>query len=255
MVSNRISEQQEKRGRDRRSGFWTRASREQQGQTDGQGHGIMLLPVFLLLSVLSVQVGGCDPFLKGVVSRLIPALEREQAGFKQVFPRDYRVPHHSSETLLCHTEAVCCVYSEGVLLSQSWSVLLSHLWSENLKVSFIAQVIDTLRDVSEQVFPETPDLSHLPRVSSSPAELLSLTTSHLSDWLRLNCTAPPACPFPTAPPGAEQEESSAVAARETGTGGGRAGWRGAAPPVGSALPVRPCLCLCLLLCAGSVSSL
>ncbi|KAJ8289946.1 hypothetical protein GJAV_G00007040 [Gymnothorax javanicus] len=147
--------------------------------------------VFLLLSVLLVQGRECDHFMRNILS-----IEDERRGFRQVFPKDYKVTHHYNVNLMDSSDP-CGMLREAYMLSHSWSQLLLHLWEENMKYDFITQLKDKLDSITHKKFPQPPDASVFPTVSSTPEELLTFTSTFFDSWLKKNCPEPmELCDFP-----------------------------------------------------------
>ncbi|XP_056142271.1 uncharacterized protein zgc:174888 [Lampris incognitus] len=163
----------------------------------------MSLPVLLLLPLLTVQCGGCDFDLRSV-GNIQATIESNPTGFRTVFPKDYYVEHHYKSTMLCDTDP-CCVFPAAVVLLDSWHMLIRNLWDEHLNHSFVLELRQTLdrilrKNIHTERFQEETDLSGLPAVSSSPEELLQLTSDLFSRWLEVGCLASvETCPLPALP--------------------------------------------------------
>ncbi|KAJ8005104.1 hypothetical protein DPEC_G00143190 [Dallia pectoralis] len=154
--------------------------------------------VLLLLSILTVQGRGCD---KEVVNNLKIAVDQYHAGFRMVFPKDYRISHHYSDNLLCNT-GPCCVYQAAAVLSDSWAQLRKQLWPENHNLKFITDLMKAMVSVDEttKIFEECDDFLNLPSFSSSPETLLNYTSSVFSRLLESCPTPVDSCCLPTREP-------------------------------------------------------
>ncbi|MED6248248.1 hypothetical protein ATANTOWER_029856 [Ataeniobius toweri] len=145
------------------------------------------MPGLLLLLLFIVQCGGCDFDLKGV-GNIKATIDSNPTGFRSVFPKDYRVVHHYTRSMLCETEP-CCVFSAAVVLVKSWHVLLTNLWDQHFNYTFIFELKQTLdiivkRNKNIERFQEETDLDQYPTLSSSPEELLNLTSELFARWLQ-----------------------------------------------------------------------
>ncbi|XP_010883179.1 uncharacterized protein zgc:174888 isoform X1 [Esox lucius] len=163
--------------------------------------------VLLLLSILTVQGSGCEDFLKGVVESLKSTIDKEHAGFREMFPKDYWISHHYSDNLLCNTDP-CCVFQAAAVLSDSWAQLRRQLWPEHHSFKLISDLIHALdyRGITKNIF-EDPDVSILPYFSSSPEKLLNFTSSVFSRWLEMECSTPvDTCSLPTLSPPVQVEQ-------------------------------------------------
>ncbi|XP_054903493.1 uncharacterized protein zgc:174888 isoform X3 [Poeciliopsis prolifica] len=141
----------------------------------------------LLLLLFIVQCGGCDFDRKGV-ENIKATIDSNPNGFRSVFPKDYRVVHHYTRSMLCETEP-CCVFSAAVVLVESWHVLLTNLWDQHLNYTFILELKQTLDRIVEknkniESFKEETDFKQYPLLSSSPEELLNLTSELFARWLQ-----------------------------------------------------------------------
>ncbi|KAM9353847.1 uncharacterized protein ABDE67_006240 [Symphorus nematophorus] len=177
----------------------------------------MSLPVLLLLSLLTVQCGGCDFDLEGV-KNIKATIDSNPTGFRTVFPKDYYVVHHYTKRMLCNTDP-CCVFPAAVVLLDSWHVLLSNLWEEHLNHSLILDLKQTLdkiirKNINTERFQEETDLAQLSKVSSSPEELLNLTSELFTQWLKDGCSPSiETCTLPTLPPSVERKDYGPSRAR------------------------------------------
>ncbi|KAJ8287858.1 hypothetical protein COCON_G00005170 [Conger conger] len=147
----------------------------------------MSQPVFLLLSMLFVQGRGCNPFMDNLLSNIENEIERHT--FRKVFPKDYNITHHYTDSLDV-SDPSCRMLCKAYMLSHSWSQLLLHLWEENLNYLFIQQLKESLDNITDGRFPEVPDPSVFPPVSSTPEALLAFTSTFFSTWLKQQCTFP-----------------------------------------------------------------
>ncbi|XP_029360800.1 uncharacterized protein LOC115045314 [Echeneis naucrates] len=164
----------------------------------------MSLSVLLLLSLLTVQCGGCQ-FDKEVVKNIKRTIDLNPTGFRTVFPKDYYVSHHYTENMLCDSDP-CCVFPAAVVLLDSWSVLLRNLWDEHLNHSLILDLEQTLdriikKNRNTERFQDNTALTHFPMISSSPEELLKMTSQLFAKWLEVVCSPSiENCPLPSLPP-------------------------------------------------------
>ncbi|XP_023820308.1 uncharacterized protein LOC110016677 [Oryzias latipes] len=169
----------------------------------------MSLSVLLLLSLLTVQCGGCD-FDQISVENIKATIDSNPTGFRTVFPRDYYVQHHYNRSMLCETNP-CCVFPAAVVLQDSWAELLPNLWEEHVNYSLIVELMDTLNTIikkngNAQLFQEETDLAQFSTVWSSPEELLNLTSELFTQWLKVACSpSVETCPMPTLPPSVEKK--------------------------------------------------
>lgn len=171
----------------------------------------------LLLSLLTVLCGGCDFDLEGV-KNIKATIDSNPTGFRTVFPKDYYVVHRYTSSMLCDTDP-CCVFPAAVVLLESWHVLLRNLWDEHLNHSLILDLKQTLDKIIKknrdtERFQEETDLAQFPTLSSSPEELLKLTSDLLSRWLEVGCSpSVETCSLPTLPPSVERKDYSPSRAR------------------------------------------
>ncbi|KAG7475649.1 hypothetical protein JOB18_034872 [Solea senegalensis] len=176
----------------------------------------MSLPVLLLLSLWTVQCGGCDFDLEGV-KNIKTTIESNPTGFRTVFPKDYYVEHHYTKNMLCSDP--CCVFPAAVVLLDSWHVLLRNLWDEHLNHSLILDLKQTLEKIIKknkytERFQEETDLSHYSTSSSSPEQLLKLTSELFTKWLDIGCLPSiETCSLPTLPPSVERKDYGPSRAR------------------------------------------
>ncbi|XP_026173688.1 uncharacterized protein LOC113136824 isoform X2 [Mastacembelus armatus] len=149
----------------------------------------MSLPVLLLLSLLTVLCGGCDFDLEGV-KNIKATIDSNPTGFRTVFPKDYYVLHRYTKNMFCDTDP-CCVFPAAVVLLDSWHVLLRNLWDEHLNHSLILEIKQTLdkiiRKNKNTEFQEETDLAQFSMLSSSPEELLKLTSELFARWIEVGC--------------------------------------------------------------------
>ncbi|KAK2844678.1 hypothetical protein Q5P01_011337 [Channa striata] len=177
----------------------------------------MSLPVLLLLSLLTVQCGGCEFDREGVKNIKI-TIDSNPTGFRTVFPKDYYVVHHYSKNMLCNTDP-CCVFPAAIVLLDSWHVLLRNLWDEHLNYSLILDIKQTLdkmirKNENTESFQEETDLAQFPTLSSSPEELLTLTSQLFKQWLEVGCSSLiETCTLPTLPPSVERKDYGPMRAR------------------------------------------
>ncbi|XP_053182565.1 uncharacterized protein zgc:174888 [Scomber japonicus] len=177
----------------------------------------MSLPVLLLLSLLTVQCGGCD-FDLGVVRNIKTTIDSNPTGFRTVFPKDYYVVHHYTKSMLCDSDP-CCVFPAAVVLLDSWHVLLRNLWDEHLNHSLIIELKQTLdkiikKNKNTERFQEETDLAQFANLSSSPEELLKLTSQLFTQWLEVGCLPSiETCTLPTLPPSVERKDYGPSRAR------------------------------------------
>ncbi|XP_069551951.1 uncharacterized protein [Brachyistius frenatus] len=177
----------------------------------------MSLPVLLLLSLLTVQCGGCDFEWEGV-RNIKTTIDSNPTGFRTVFPKDYYVVHRYSKTMLCDTDQ-CCVFPAAVVLLDSWQLLLRNLWDEHLNHSLIFDLKQTLdkiikKNQNTERFQEETHLAQFSTVSSSPEELLKLTSELFTRWLEVGCSSSiENCTLPTLPPTVERKDYGPSRAR------------------------------------------
>ncbi|XP_023282055.1 uncharacterized protein LOC111669834 [Seriola lalandi dorsalis] len=177
----------------------------------------MSLSVLLLLSLLTVQCGGCQ-FDKEGVKNIKTTIDSNPTGFRTVFPKDYYVVHHYTKNMLCDSDP-CCVFPAAVVLLDSWHVLLRNLWDEHLNHSLILDLKQTLdriikKNINTERFEEETDLSQYSTLSSSPEELLKLTSELFAKWLDVVCLPSiETCTLPTLPPSVERKDYSPSRAR------------------------------------------
>ncbi|XP_068592243.1 uncharacterized protein zgc:174888 [Cebidichthys violaceus] len=177
----------------------------------------MSLPVLLLLSLLTVRCGGCDFDLEGV-KNIKTTIDSNPTGFRTVFPRDYNVVHRYTKNMLCNSDP-CCVFPAAVVLLESWHVLLGNLWDEHLNHSLILDLKQTLdkiikKNINTERFQEETDLTQFSTLSSSPEELLRLTSELLARWLDVGCLPLiKTCILPTFPPAVERKDYGPSRAR------------------------------------------
>ncbi|XP_068426624.1 uncharacterized protein zgc:174888 [Clinocottus analis] len=177
----------------------------------------MSLPVLLLLSLLTVRCGGCDFDLDGV-GNIKLTIDSNPTGFRTVFPKDYYVWHRYTKNMLCNTDP-CCVFPAAVVLLESWHVLLGNLWDEHLNRSLILDLTKTLdriikKNINTERFQEDTDLTQFSTLSSSPEELLRLTSELFARWLRVWCLPSiKTCILPTFPPSVERKDYGPSRAR------------------------------------------
>ncbi|TDH11709.1 hypothetical protein EPR50_G00063710 [Perca flavescens] len=177
----------------------------------------MSLQVLLLLSLLTVRCGGCDFDLEGV-KNIKTTIDSNPTGFRTVFPKDYYVVHRYTKSMLCDTDP-CCVFPAAVVLLKSWHVLLGNLWDEHLNHSFILDLKQTLdkiikKNKNTERFQEETDLTQFSTLSSSPEELLKLTSELFTRWLDVGCLPSiETCTLPTLPPSVERKDYGPSRAR------------------------------------------
>ncbi|XP_077455629.1 uncharacterized protein LOC144073567 [Stigmatopora argus] len=168
----------------------------------------MSLPVLLLLSLLTVQCGGCE---REVVKNVKTAIDANPTGFRTVFPKDYYVSHYYTKSMLCDTDP-CCVFPAAIVLLESWNVLLKNLWDEHLNQSLIFDLKQTLdiiisKNKNTERLQEEMDLSQFSPLSSSPEELLKLTSELFSRWLEVGCSpSMEICELPTLAPPSQKKD-------------------------------------------------
>uniref|UniRef100_A0A7N8Y6R3 Uncharacterized protein n=1 Tax=Mastacembelus armatus TaxID=205130 RepID=A0A7N8Y6R3_9TELE len=118
--------------------------------------------VLLLLSLLTVLCGGCDFDLEGV-KNIKATIDSNPTGF-------------------------CCVFPAAVVLLDSWHVLLRNLWDEHLNHSLILEIKQTLdKIIRKNKNTEETDLAQFSMLSSSPEELLKLTSELFARWIEVGC--------------------------------------------------------------------
>lgn len=177
----------------------------------------MSLPVLLLLSLLTVQCGGCDFDCEGV-KNIKATIDSNPTGFRTVFPKDYYVVHHYTKSMLCETDP-CCVFPAAIVLLDSWHVLLRNLWDEHLNHSLILDLKQTLdkiikKNKNTERFQEETDLAQFSTLSSSPEELLKLTSELFARWLDVGALPSiETCTLPTLPPSVERKDYGPSRAR------------------------------------------
>ncbi|KAM6994228.1 uncharacterized protein LKV04_006641 [Tautogolabrus adspersus] len=177
----------------------------------------MSLPVLLLLSLLTVQCGGCDFDWEGV-KNIKATIDSNPTGFRKVFPKDYYVVHHYTRSMLCDTDP-CCVFPAAVVLLDSWHVLLRNLWDEHLNQSLILDLKQTLdkiikRNKNIERFHEETDLDNFSTLSTPPEELLKLTSELFTRWLDVGCSSGiETCTLPTLPPSVKRKDYGPSRAR------------------------------------------
>ncbi|XP_041650297.1 uncharacterized protein zgc:174888 [Cheilinus undulatus] len=177
----------------------------------------MSLPVLLLLSLLTVQCGGCD-FDREAVKNIKTTIDSNPTGFRTVFPKDYYVVHRYRRNMLCDTDP-CCVFPAAVVLQDSWHVLLRNLWDEHLNHSLILDLMQTLdkiikRNIHTERFQEETELDQFPTLSSPPEELLKLTSELFTRWLDVGCSSTiKTCTLPTLPPSVQRKDYGPSRAR------------------------------------------
>ncbi|TKS82160.1 hypothetical protein D9C73_016269 [Collichthys lucidus] len=178
----------------------------------------MSLPVLLLLSLLTVQCGGGCDFEWQSVKNIQMTIDSNPTGFRTVFPKDYYVVHRYTKNMLCDTDP-CCVFPAAVVLLDSWQVLLRNLWDEHINHSLILDLKQTLdkiirKNKNTESFMEETDLAMFPMLSSSPEELLNLTSELFKRWLDVGCSPPiETCILPTLPPPVERKDYGPSRAR------------------------------------------
>ncbi|KAM9852462.1 uncharacterized protein ACBR49_005530 [Aulostomus maculatus] len=177
----------------------------------------MSLPVLLLLSLLTVQCGGCGFDYEGV-KNIKTTIDSNPTGFRRVFPKNYHVVHHYTKGMLCDTDP-CCVFPAAIVLLDSWDVLLKNLWDEHLNHSLILDLKQTLdkiirKNKNTESFQGETDLAQYSPLSSSPEELLKLTSELLARWLEVGCLPSiETCSLPTLPPPVERKDYGPARAR------------------------------------------
>ncbi|XP_068180902.1 uncharacterized protein zgc:174888 [Antennarius striatus] len=177
----------------------------------------MSLPVFLFLSLWTVQCGGCGFDYEGV-KNIKTTIDSNPTGFRTVFPKNYYVVHHYTRSMLCDTDP-CCVFPAAVVLLDSWHVLLRNLWDEHLNHSLIFDIKQALGKIirknrNTERFQEETELTQFSRLSSSPEELLSLTSELFTRWVDVGCSPSiETCTLPTLPPSVERKEYGPSRAR------------------------------------------
>uniref|UniRef100_A0A8C2YWD8 Uncharacterized protein n=1 Tax=Cyclopterus lumpus TaxID=8103 RepID=A0A8C2YWD8_CYCLU len=155
--------------------------------------------VLLLLSLLTVRCGGCDFDLEGV-KNIKTTIDSNPTGFVNDF-------------MLSFSE--CCVFPAAVVLLESWHVLLGNLWDEHLNHSLILDLKQTLdKIIKKNINTEETDLTEFSTLSSSPEELLRLTSELLTRWLDVGCLPLiETCILPTFPPSVERKDYGPSRAR------------------------------------------
>nr|XP_046255567.1 uncharacterized protein zgc:174888 [Scatophagus argus] len=177
----------------------------------------MSLPVLLLLSLWTVQCGGCEFDQEGV-KNIKTTIDSNPTGFRTAFPKDYYVVHHYTKSMLCNTDP-CCVFPAAVVLLDSWHVLLRNLWDEHINHSLILDVKQTLdkiirKNKNTERLQEEMDLAQFSRLSSSPEELLNVTSELFTRWLNVGCSPYiKTCLPPTLPPSVERKDYGPSRAR------------------------------------------
>ncbi|XP_061771267.1 uncharacterized protein zgc:174888 [Nerophis ophidion] len=172
----------------------------------------MSLPVLLLLSVVTVQCGACDPDWEAVTN-VKATIDANPAGFRTVFPKNYYVSHRYTTTMLCDDDP-CCVFPAAIVLLESWNVLLNNLWDQHLNRSLVFDLKQTLERIirknkNTERFQEEMDLARFAPFFSSPEELLKLTSALFQRWLEVGCSPSiQVChiPTPLPPPPADSKE-------------------------------------------------
>uniref|UniRef100_A0A3P8SGP8 Uncharacterized protein n=1 Tax=Amphiprion percula TaxID=161767 RepID=A0A3P8SGP8_AMPPE len=160
--------------------------------------------VLLLLSLSTVVSGGCD-FDKEGVRNIKATIDSNPTGF--VIKLNLMFPLQ------------CCVFPAAVILLDSWNVLLRNLWEEHLNHSLILDLKQTLdriirRNRNTERFQEETDLARFSTSTSSPEELLKLTSELFTRWLEVDCSASmETCSLPTLPPTVERKDFSPSRAR------------------------------------------
>nr|XP_020473288.1 uncharacterized protein LOC109970216 [Monopterus albus] len=176
----------------------------------------MSLPVLLLLSLLTVQCSGCGFDLESV-RNIRATIDSNTIGFRTVFPKDYSVVHHYTNSMLC--DSPCCVFPAAIVLLDSWNVLLINLWDEHLHYSLIQDIRQTLAKIINKNrntlrFQEETDLAQFCTVTSSPEELLNLTSKLFTQWIRFGCEPSiETCIPSTLPPSTERKDCGPSRAR------------------------------------------
>uniref|UniRef100_A0A672HTB4 Uncharacterized protein n=1 Tax=Salarias fasciatus TaxID=181472 RepID=A0A672HTB4_SALFA len=158
---------------------------------------------FAVAITLTVQCGGCDFDWEGV-KNIQSTIDSNPAGFV-------------SETLfILILSSECCVFPAAVVLQDSWHVLLKNLWDQHLNYSLILDIKRTLDKIiqkNENTQEET-ELARFPTASSSPEELLKLTSELLTRWLQVGCLPSiETCTLPTLPPSIERKDYGPSRAR------------------------------------------
>ncbi|KAI3361093.1 hypothetical protein L3Q82_013293, partial [Scortum barcoo] len=144
--------------------------------------------------------------------------EKKRRSKRTVFPKDYYVVHHYTESMLCNTDP-CCVFPAAVVLLDSWHVLLRNLWDVHLNYSLIIELKQTLNKIIQknentEKFQEDINLDQFSTISSSPEELLKLTAELLTRWLEVGCRPEiETCTLPTLPPSVERKDYGPSRAR------------------------------------------
>uniref|UniRef100_A0A8C7WZB4 Uncharacterized protein n=1 Tax=Oryzias sinensis TaxID=183150 RepID=A0A8C7WZB4_9TELE len=166
----------------------------------------MLSTVLLLLSLLTVQCGGCD-FDQISVENIKATIDSNPTGF--VIMSCIMHANVGAAVLFCPSPQ-CCVFPAAVVLQDSWAELLPNLWEEHVNYSLIVELMATLNTIiknNENLFQEETDLAQFSTVRSSPEELLNLTSELFTQWLKVACSpSVETCPMPTLPPSVEKKD-------------------------------------------------
>uniref|UniRef100_A0A3B3DCW8 Uncharacterized protein n=1 Tax=Oryzias melastigma TaxID=30732 RepID=A0A3B3DCW8_ORYME len=155
-------------------------------------------PVLLLLSLLTVQCGGCN---------FDQSNESFYDGLSCIMHANF-----GAAVLFCPS-LQCCVFPAAVVLLNSWDVLYTNLWDEHVNYSLIFDLKETLvlilsKNINTERFQEDTDLAQFSTVSSSPEELLKLTSELFTRWLKVACLPSlKTCQLPTLPPSEERKSS------------------------------------------------
>uniref|UniRef100_A0A669BS02 Uncharacterized protein n=2 Tax=Oreochromis TaxID=8139 RepID=A0A669BS02_ORENI len=166
--------------------------------------------VLLLLSLLTAPCGGCEFDLEGV-KNIKGTIDSSSAGF--VSETLFTFPNFGVVVLL-RFSSQCCVFPAAYVLLDSWQVLLTNLWEEHLNHSLVVELTRTLDKITSTNRNMETDLSQFSLVSSSPEELLKLTSELFSRWIQIGC--PPTietCTLPNLPPSVERKDYSPSRAR------------------------------------------
>uniref|UniRef100_A0A8C4DLT6 Uncharacterized protein n=1 Tax=Dicentrarchus labrax TaxID=13489 RepID=A0A8C4DLT6_DICLA len=168
----------------------------------------MLQTVLLLLSLLTVQCGGCGFDCEGV-KNIKRTIDHNPTGFVRL--------------LCCSAFSLqCCVFPAAVVLLESWHVLLRNLWDEHLNHSLILDLKQTLdriisRNKYTGKFQEETDLDKFSTLHSSPEELLNLTSELFARWLQVeSLPSIETCTLPTLPPSVERKDYAISAEEDEG---------------------------------------